>query len=295
MELKEKKCICNKANDTLLYPQRIDWSRFSSYEFSARRQRRIQHYRIVRCNNCGLVRSDPVLSEDSLALLYKDCKFLYKDESRIAATAYASLARSYFKPLPGQAKRSLLEVGCGDGAFLEEMMNAGIDDIVGLEPTVDALNFASDRVRPHIVNDIFKPGRFEVGTFDMICVFHVLDHLSSPDEFIKESWKILKKGGMVLLVCHDVDAIVNKILMERSPVFDIEHIFLFNKSTLKALAENNGFEVIGAGDLRNTYKISYWLKYTPVLNRIVPFLPGMIKNRFLTLSAGNIFICAQKK
>ncbi len=295
MELRENKCICKKENDTVLYPQKISWATFSSYEFSARRQRRVQHYRIVRCNNCGLVRSNPVLPEDTLALLYKDCKFLYENESLLAASTYASLAHSFFKHLPEKQKCALLEVGCGNGTFLEEMMRFGIGTVVGLEPTVDVLNFTSDKVRPYIINGIFKPGEFEAETFDMVCAFHVLDHLADPEAFMRESGKILKKGGMILLVCHDVDAIVNKILMERSPVFDIEHIFLFNKSTLKVLVENNGFEIIRVGALKNTYKISYWLKYVPFLNKAVRFLPAAIKDHLLTIEAGNIFICAKKR
>ena len=295
MELKKNKCICKNENDIVLYSQRIDWTTLSVYEFSARRDRKIQHYRIVRCKNCGLVRSDPVLSEDNLSLLYKNCKFLYENESRLAAATYASLAQKYFKLLPGNQKRSLLEVGCGNGTFLEEMMRNGIENVVGVEPTNDVQNFTSDKMKPHIINDVFKPGRFGDETFDMMCAFHLIDHLLDPDEFVKESLRILKKSGMILLVCHNVDAMVNRVLKECSPVFDIEHIFIFNKSTLRTLVEKNGFEVIGIGDLRNTYKISYWLKYMPLFNKIVPFLPLGIKNQLFTLSVGNIFICAQKK
>jgi hypothetical protein len=63
MELLHNRCLCKSEDDRVLFPQKIEWSTFSAYEFSARCKRSKQHYRIVRCNACGLVRSDPVLSD----------------------------------------------------------------------------------------------------------------------------------------------------------------------------------------------------------------------------------------
>jgi tRNA G46 methylase TrmB len=92
----------------------------SAYEFSARRARRIQHLRIVRCNACGLVRSDPVLSDEDLAALYRRSEFLYQRESSFASRTYAALVTLYFDALSSRQIR-LLEIGCGNGAFLKEM------------------------------------------------------------------------------------------------------------------------------------------------------------------------------
>lgn len=295
LELKDNKCICGNDDYTSLYPQRIDWMTFSSYEFSSRRERRIQHYRIVRCNNCGLVRSNPVFSEEDLFLLYKECKFLDKNESQLAAETYASLLSGYLKLLADRGSIKLLEIGCGNGVFLQEMRKYNINRVVGVEPSKDALKYASDGIKSNIINNIFEFGYFESETFDILCAFHALDHLFNPDKFIKESYRIIKKGGIILLVCHNVDAIINKILREHSPIFDIGHIFLFNKVTLRNLIETNGFTLVGIGDLKNKYQVSYWLRYAPLLNKLVKLLPGYIKSYKLALKAGNIFVCAQKK
>jgi SAM-dependent methyltransferase len=142
---------------------------------------------------------------------------------------------------------------------------------------------------------VFKPASFRAESFDFVCAFHILDHLVGPDEFASECYRIIRKNGLILLVCHDVDALVNKILGGRSPVFDIEHIFLFSRKTLTKLLENAGFDVVAVGDLTNTYKVSYWLKYIPFLNKLVKFFPVFVKQYEISMKAGNIFICAQKK
>jgi SAM-dependent methyltransferase len=294
MESVPNRCLCKSEDCRVLFPERIDWSQLSAYEFSARRRRRVQHYRIVRCNACGLVRSDPALSDGDLAALYRGSEFLYQRESRFAARTYAALVTPYLAVLPHPEQVRLLEIGCGNGAFLEEMLRHGLDAFRGVEPSVEAVEHAPEGVRPAIVNRFFHPGMFVPGTFDIVCAFHVLDHLREPVEFLKECFRIVDKEGIVILVCHNVDAFVNKVLGEYSPVFDVEHVFLFNPATLRSLAESCGFIIRDEGKVTNTYPLSYWLRYAPVANRFAARLPLSIQNIPLTAYAGNIYLCAQK-
>ena len=55
--------------DQPLYPEKLPPNAFTSDTFSARRIPDRIHYRMVRCGQCGSVRSDPVLSDDELARL----------------------------------------------------------------------------------------------------------------------------------------------------------------------------------------------------------------------------------
>jgi 2-polyprenyl-3-methyl-5-hydroxy-6-metoxy-1,4-benzoquinol methylase len=295
MKLLNNPCLCKSEDCRVIFPQKIEWSTLSAYEFSARRKRIRQHYRIVRCNACGLVRSDPVLSESDLAVLYKDSHFLYPEESRCTARTYASLVARYFGmfPLPEQIR--LLDIGCGNGTFLEEMQRCHLHTVTGVEPSVQAVENAPGTVKPAIMNEVFKHGFFHPETFDVVCAFHILDHLNRPVEFIEECFRIIKKKGIIVLVCHNVDAMVNKVLMEYSPVFDIEHIFLFNPATLRRLLESCGFISRDQGKVTNTYPCSYWFRYAPILNRFMERFPLSIKNIPLTLYGGNIYICAQKQ
>ncbi|MBE0555966.1 MAG: methyltransferase domain-containing protein, partial [Proteobacteria bacterium] len=146
-----------------------------------------------------------------------------------------------------------------------------------------------------IINECFPRGFFPPGTFDLVCAFHVLDHLREPVEFMNECFRIVDKKGIVILVCHNVDAFVNNLLGERSPVFDVEHIFLFNPATLRSLATSCGFILRDEGRVKNTYPLSYWLRYAPIVNRFVERFPLAVKNISFTLYAGNIYLCAQKE
>jgi SAM-dependent methyltransferase len=235
-----------------------------------------------------------VLSDAALAALYRESRFLYQRESRYAARTYAKLVTASLPRRPGAEQIRLLEIGCGNGAFLEEMLRRGVNSLTGVEPSVQAVGHAAEQVRPLLLNRSFHPGIFAPETFDIVCAFHVLDHLRAPGEFLRECFRILRKRGMIILVCHDVDALVNRVLGEYSPVFDVEHIFLFNPATLRLLAQSCGFIPRREGRVTNTYPLSYWLRYVPLLQRCAERLPLPVGRIPLSLYAGNRYLCAQK-
>ena len=74
--------ICDTDRwDRRLYAEALGEGAFTSERFSARRTPDRVHYRMVRCANCGLIRSDPVLEESELARLYAESRLTYAQES----------------------------------------------------------------------------------------------------------------------------------------------------------------------------------------------------------------------
>src|SRR5674476_1590000 len=81
-ELHPTRCaICGTLNAASeLYPANFDFKAFCPDIFSARRLPDGIHYRIVRCDSCGLLRSDPVTGAETLASLYALSTVTYDDE-----------------------------------------------------------------------------------------------------------------------------------------------------------------------------------------------------------------------
>src|SRR6202521_573366 len=111
--------ICETlGNSDEVYPPTFDDASFNDRHFSARRLPDRVHYRMVRCNKCGLVRSDPAADPAKVASLYARSSFDY-------ATEVPNLSRTYGRYLAkldrhGAQHDGLLEVGWGNGFFLEE-------------------------------------------------------------------------------------------------------------------------------------------------------------------------------
>lgn len=299
LELHATECaICHTTdNSRELYPARFSADAFNEAIFSARRTPDRIHYRFVRCNSCGLTRADPVADARALAELYARSRF---DYSREVPNLKATYGR-YLRELEhvGVDKSALLEIGCGNGFLLEEAVAQGFRCVRGVEPSEHAVARAREDIRPFIIRDVIRPGVFGREEFAVICLFQVLDHISNPAELLDECFKLLKPGGLILCLNHNVEALSARLLRNRSPIVDIEHTYLYSPSTIARLFSAHGFNVRRVGAVRNIYSLRYIVHLTPTplrLKRVIlAALERTALGRFrLALPLGNLHIVAQR-
>src|SRR5512139_1455130 len=160
-ELKPTRCaICGTEGEaSLLYPANFTPESLNPSVFSARRTPDRTHYRLLKCNRCGLVRSDPIVNPARLQELYAGSTFTYQSEVTDLCHTYGGYLRRLEKL--GARRGSLLEVGCGNGFFLEEGLAQRYSSVSGVEPSRQAVALASERIRPFIRCDVMRPGLFE--------------------------------------------------------------------------------------------------------------------------------------
>jgi len=289
--------ICKSdAWDRELYPARLGAEAATYGRFSARRQPDRVHYRIVRCRKCRLIRSDPVLPEEELARLYRGSAFDYEDESACARLTYARYVAESLPLCKGRTR--MLEIGCGNGFFLEKAREFGFAEVFGVEPSRHAVEAASHAVRDRIKNEMFQAGLYPPGWFSLICGFQVLDHLTGPNEVLQACRVLLEPGGLALFINHDVGAWTNRLLGEYSPVIDIEHTYLYDQKTMATLFRQNGFDVVRVFSVRNEYPLAYWCKLAPLpgwlKSRLLPAVKGSRCGRWIVpMRAGNLGILAR--
>lgn len=285
MNLHATSCaICGPGvASTELFPAKFSEEDYNAAVFSARRLPDGVHYRIVKCNQCGLLRSDPVADEDVINQLYSESTFDYGGEVDGLKQTYIRYAR-----IAAPQAKSVLEIGCGTGFFLEAALDNGFIEVAGVEPGKQVVAMASDRVRDKIAVDIMRPGLFS-SKFDLVCLFQVFDHLSDPLGILKECKALLSNGGRILLLNHNTDALSAKILGEKSPIFDIEHTYLYSPSTIAKILEKAGFKVVKQGSVRNTYSLAYLTRLVPGLRKVSPKLPRGLAGLQLTVPLGNLY------
>ena len=282
---------------TQIYAANFDTSLLSPAVFSARRLPDGIHYRIVRSNRSGLVRSDPIADTALAYELYAQSSFDYGDE-------VPWLKKTYGRYLDrvcalGCERGSLLDIGCGNGFFLECALESGFRDVRGIEPSHQAVDEAPRALRKRIVRDIMRPGIFGAQEFDAICMFHIFDHIPDPNELLFECLRILKPGGFILSLNHNVEAWSARLLGERSPIFDVEHTFLYSPATMQRIFLANGFKVIEQGNVWNSYSLVYLFHLVPLPPSLkslgLQLLRALNLRRLpLTLPLGNIYLIARK-
>lgn len=297
VELHPTHCpICDtEGKATEVYPANFDPQAFNPAVFSARRLPDRLHYRLVRCDWCGLVRSDPVADARMLAQLYAHSSFDYGEEVTNIRRTYGR----YLSHLRG-GKGALLEIGCGNGFFLEEALDQGYAEVWGVEPSESAVSQAGPRVRPHLRCDILRPGLFDPGSFDAICMFQVFDHLPDPAALLPEILRLLKPEGRLLLLNHNIAAWSARLLGERSPIIDIEHTCLYSPATLGYLLERFGFQVERTGAVFNDYSLHYLARLLPLpagaKQRLLSWLHGHPVGRLcLRVPLGNLWLVARRR
>jgi len=299
VELKRTRCaICGtEGNATELYPANFDPQALNPVVFSARRLPDRVHYRLVRCNTCRLVRSDPIADPGLLAQLYQQSAFTYTDE-------VADLKRTYGRYLArlddyGARKGVLLEIGCGNGFFLQQALAQGYRSVRGVEPSRAAIGQAAAEVRGSIICDLMRPGLFGPDEFDVICLFQVFDHVPDPAALLDASLAALRPGGLVLAINHNVTAVSARLLGERSPIVDIEHTYLYSPATMTRIFTEHGFRVRKAGSVRNQYSLRYLAQLLPLPPKpkrvALAWLQGHALGRLrLRVPLGNLYLAAQK-
>ena len=290
--------ICRtEANTTEIYPATFDHRSFSAATFSARRAPDGVHYRIVKCNACGLVRSDPVADTPALTELYAQSSFDYGGEvENIKATYGRYLAKAISCGIP---KGPLLEIGCGNGFFLEEALSQGYNSVQGIEASRIAVERAIPIVRDRILCAAMEPGIFSPESFAIICIFQVIDHLPEPGLVLAECYKLLIPGGHILIISHKIDSLSAKLLKNRSPIIDIEHTYLFSPATLSRLLAAQGFEVVKSGSVSNIYTFRYLTQMAPLAKGVKQVLLYLLKltscGRIrLSVPLGNLYMVARK-
>lgn len=134
----------------------------------------------------------------------------------------------------------LLDVGAGTGDFLLHAKNSGWL-VSGVEPNVTALNHAAKKGIP------LKTSLEEVvgQCFDIVTLWHVLEHLPNLEKQIVVLSGLLKQGGSLIIAVPNFKSYDAKYYKEYWAAYDTpRHLWHFSKSSINKLFEPNGFEVI---------------------------------------------------
>ena len=277
IQLQERHCpLCGPTTGKKeKYPANFSEEDLNETIFSARRIPDRRHFRMVVCNGCEMIYSDPSCDPGQLAALYKESVVNYDWQEKDIYQSYAPVLDRGLKYV--QKRDTFVEVGGGRGFMLQYGAERNFETLLEVEPSADAeKKFVPFKTNSKFIRDVFVPGTLPPSSIDLICFFQMLDHVPNPAEFLKAVFESLKPGGVAVCVTHNTKALTAKILGEKSPIFDIEHTFLYNPSNMSKLFKKAGMETLEILGVPNRYPLKYWISLAP--------LPKMIKNPLLPLT-----------
>jgi SAM-dependent methyltransferase len=132
--------------------------------------------------------------------------------------------------------RTLLDVGCGDGQLLQTAKDEGWDAL-GIDLSETAIMLCHRRGLSASGTDFFDVSLDE-RRFDVIVMSELIEHVPSPQRFLKRAEELLEEGGVVYLTTPNFGSLARRVLAERWSVIHPEHIGYFERSTLRKLASD---------------------------------------------------------
>jgi len=227
------------------------------------------------CQQCGHVQMDPLPAPETLGVIYPSNYYSYQMEKSIhplARWAKRKLDRAKFRWILGGLRApvgSYLDVGCGDGRYLEMMIDQGVDRerAQGVELDAHAVHVARAKNLNVTQTRIEDARGLEPGSFDLITMFHVIEHVARPDEVVARLQSLLRVGGLLALETPNFDCADARWSGERfwGAYHTPRHWHLFTAASLARLLRSHGFTIerqrFQTGHAFLLWTLHHWLKY----------------------------------
>jgi SAM-dependent methyltransferase len=268
MEMISRACpLCGSSDTSKVFAEAdFNFSDLDRFAFASRKMPEYMHYRLIDCPTCDLLYANPLPCEGDLAEGYGEAAYDSGVEAHYAAKTYARTLSGFIGRLPD--RHGALDIGTGDGAFLECLLDLGFEKVAGVEPSRAPIAAAREDVRPLIREGLFRGDDFAPASFSLVTCFQTLEHLGDPLEMARQVKKLLKPGGAAYFICHNRRALSARLLGKRSPIFDIEHLQLFSPQSAHYLLEQSGFTDVTVMEIVNRYPLRYWLRLLPFPQRM---------------------------
>jgi len=244
-------------------------------------------YPIVRCSRCRLAFSD-VRSAPPPDQLYP----AFDQSESVALDALRSVLALFTRQREKVVRRfknsgRLLDYGCGAGAFARWMSVHGFDS-VGLEPF--SLGEPREDRNLRLVGGPLAEVEASLGTFDVITMWHVLEHLHEPVDVLSRLRRLLRPEGVLIVSVPNFASWQSRLF--RGGWFHLDpprHLLQFEAATLGDCLGRAGFEIAGEVRFLPEYGSSGWIQ--SALNRVLPhdnFLYELVKDRGALATMGGL-------
>jgi 2-polyprenyl-3-methyl-5-hydroxy-6-metoxy-1,4-benzoquinol methylase len=137
----------------------------------------------------------------------------------------------------------LLDVGCGTGDFLK-IAQRNNWCVTGIEPDNDARQIANQKT----VDSVYEAEellRFKPNSFDVITLWHVLEHLPNLKDHISIFKKLLKPYGVLIIAVPNYKSYDAQHYKNYWAAYDVpRHLWHFSKTSISKLVQQHNFKVL---------------------------------------------------
>jgi len=208
-----------------------------------------EDFSISKCEKCGFHFTNPRPTESHLGIYYKSedyishsnskkglFGFLYQEVRKITLWKKYQLVNSF------RSGDRILDIGCATGQFLHEFKTRGWESI-GVEPDEDSRTFAEEKYQLKVIAEE-QMNNLEDQSFDVITMWHVLEHVSDLEQRMNDLKRLIKANGVLFIALPNLESWDARFYREYWAGLDVpRHLYHFNKKNVKMLFDKFDFEV----------------------------------------------------
>jgi 2-polyprenyl-3-methyl-5-hydroxy-6-metoxy-1,4-benzoquinol methylase len=223
-----------------------------------------EDFHICECLNCGLSYTMPRPNKEKIGEYYKSEEYYSHQENKkgfiprlYESVKKVNLKHKYNLATQGLNVGKMLDIGCGVGDFLHTAEEHGWI-CTGVEPSEDAKAIAKTKTKANIINseDMEK---IPDATFDLITMWHVLEHVDDLKWQIEQLHRLTKTKGRIVIAVPNYKSYYAQYYKELWAAYDVpRHLSHFNKNVLTKIFKSKNLELVRTDKLIwDAYYISY--------------------------------------
>lgn len=199
-----------------------------------------EEFNLVTCTNCSFTFTNPRPKADELHQYYQSQDYIsHSNKSNSPVNFIYKIARNFtLKKKVAlinslNAKGRMLDIGCGTGHFIAACQHDGWS-INGVEPDENARKIARDKTSIHISNDLKN---VEGTDFDIITLWHVLEHVPNLNDFMHLLVSKLKTTGKLIVAVPNYKSHDAQYYQQYWAAYDVpRHLYHFDQDSMGKLA-----------------------------------------------------------
>lgn len=231
--------ICNHSNSVLV---------IESQDFSLTQE----SFSIYHCTNCSLRYTSPVPNQTEISKYYKFIEYISHTDVKegwmnrlyhYVRNKTLAQKTKWVQSLFTGHKGHLLDIGAGTGAFAHAMHEKGWK-VTGLEPDAETRSkaFENYKIQLQSTDTIFDLPENE---FEVISMWHVLEHVHDLKPYLNQCFKSLKKHGRLIIAVPNYTSFDAKYYKKYWAAYDLpRHLYHFSPKSMSILLNEFGFEIV---------------------------------------------------
>ncbi len=200
-------------------------------------------FRVMRCTECGLCVTEPLIPEEERAKYYEPDERADSGKAARIRMYQSRLADRLERAIgPGSGKR-VLDIGCGQGLFLEMMRDRGFE-VFGVELGEESSRVAREERGLNVITGDLSSLDADKESFDAVLMSHLIEHVDDPVALLERVRDLLKPGGAALISLPNCRCIERRIFGANWYPWCLPvHLYHFDMRSIRRAAERAGLIV----------------------------------------------------